>query len=235
MKREPKGADDLSLDAIVSAAVVWVDEYGLDSLTMRGLASSMGVFPTALYWYVDSKARLIALATSAAMGEASGGSDSGSWTERLDDIARQTRMTLHRHPNFASLLASQIQLDPAGDAARVERILEALDLAGFAGDQVTFAFNAFVGGVIGWVCMELSAPPPIEAQGEDWPSTFSASLSRQSSTDLPSLAVHLPRLSNRAFMTRWESGATNPLDDSFDFFLRTLIGGLRRQLPAKTV
>jgi TetR/AcrR family transcriptional regulator, tetracycline repressor protein len=225
-----QGFAGLSLEAILNAAIRFVDEQGLEKLTMRALATSMGVFPTALYWYVDSKSRLIALATSVVMSEVGSDLNEGTWEERLIRIARQTRATLHEHPNFASVVASRIHVDTTGYAPGVESLLSVLDSAGFRDDKIVLAFNAFHGGITGWICMELSAPSPEQASNKDWSKGFAESLSDQSSASYPSLSKHLNRMTNRAFMTRWDSGTTSPMTDSFEFLLSIVISGLQLQL-----
>lgn len=50
-----------SLDDVLAAAMVILDENGLPDLTMRRLAASLGVQPSALYWHVPNKQTLLAL------------------------------------------------------------------------------------------------------------------------------------------------------------------------------
>jgi AcrR family transcriptional regulator len=48
------GRRSLSRTEIVNAALRYVDEHGLDALTMRALAKEIGVYPTALYWHIGT-------------------------------------------------------------------------------------------------------------------------------------------------------------------------------------
>lgn len=48
------------LTSIVDTALALLDEYGLPDLTMRRLATALGVQPSALYWHVDNKQSLLA-------------------------------------------------------------------------------------------------------------------------------------------------------------------------------
>ncbi|GEA88717.1 TetR family transcriptional regulator [Cellulomonas cellasea] len=50
----------LSRVQVVAAALEILDEYGLGDLTMRRLATSLGVQPGALYWHVANKQALLA-------------------------------------------------------------------------------------------------------------------------------------------------------------------------------
>ena len=50
----------LSRPVIARAAVEILDSYGLADVSMRRVATSLGVAPGALYWHIDSKQALIA-------------------------------------------------------------------------------------------------------------------------------------------------------------------------------
>lgn len=50
----------LSREGIVTTAVDILDEYGLADVSMRRIASTLGVAPGALYWHVENKQELIA-------------------------------------------------------------------------------------------------------------------------------------------------------------------------------
>lgn len=50
----------LTRESIVTAAVAILDTYGLADMTMRRVATSLGVAPGALYWHIANKQQLIA-------------------------------------------------------------------------------------------------------------------------------------------------------------------------------
>ncbi|MDO4928367.1 MAG: TetR family transcriptional regulator [Corynebacterium sp.] len=52
----------LSQAAIITASIEILDEYGLADMTMRRLATHLGVAPGALYWHFENKQALIAAA-----------------------------------------------------------------------------------------------------------------------------------------------------------------------------
>ncbi|AWB84321.1 TetR/AcrR family transcriptional regulator [Corynebacterium liangguodongii] len=49
----------LTRESISRAALAILDEYGLADVTMRRVASSLGVAPGALYWHIENKQDLI--------------------------------------------------------------------------------------------------------------------------------------------------------------------------------
>lgn len=55
----------LSREGIVTTAVDILDEYGLADVSMRRIASTLGVAPGALYWHVENKQELIAAMAAA--------------------------------------------------------------------------------------------------------------------------------------------------------------------------
>lgn len=54
------GHVQLSRDSIITAALEILDSFGLADMTMRRVASQLGVAPGALYWHVANKQELIA-------------------------------------------------------------------------------------------------------------------------------------------------------------------------------
>jgi AcrR family transcriptional regulator len=59
VRRGPRKA--LSVDAVVAAAIALADDEGLDAVTMRRIAQTLGVAPMTLYTYVPGKSELIEL------------------------------------------------------------------------------------------------------------------------------------------------------------------------------
>jgi TetR/AcrR family tetracycline transcriptional repressor len=53
-------AKDLSRDKVVDAALSILRDHGLAALSMRQVAATLGVQPSALYWHVESKQELLA-------------------------------------------------------------------------------------------------------------------------------------------------------------------------------
>ena len=229
MARRASGNPNLSLDAIVASAIEYVDERGLDALTMRALANTMGVYPTALYWYVGSKSRLVSLAAAQLLGNLFIEREvDKTWQAWLIDTGRAMRVAMHRHPNFATVLGSQIAVDMTTATPFIEAVLGVLREAGFHEDDIVPAYNAYTGTVIGWVSVELSAEPQATGRDEHWQVTFREQLESLSSIRFPNVSRSMPKLANQAFMTRWESGKSNPMDASYDFLLAALVAGFER-------
>jgi len=230
MGRRPKEVPLLTIDQIIDETIACIDEHGLEAFTMRRLAARMGVYSSAIYWHVSSKARLLALASTRLVSKLPADDEGTDWRVWLLQAARQVRGTMHEHANFAPVFGSQISVDVSAAAPFIEAVLTVLRRTGLDEAQVVDAFNAYIGLVMGWVSMELSAEPD-GVHDEGTPGIpLADQLSALRANEQPNLVELLPRLANHAFMMRWDSGRSNPLDSSFDFVIETFIAGLELRI-----
>lgn len=117
----------LSIDAVVAAATVLADAGGLQAVTMRGVAQTLGVAPMTLYTYVPGKAELLDLMLDAAYSGMPHTATSGQpWRDRLTAIAEENLALFHAHPWAAELSTVRPPLGP-GMLAKYEHELSALE------------------------------------------------------------------------------------------------------------
>lgn len=91
----------LSRDDLVGAALRIADAEGLAALSMRRLATELGVGTMTLYHYVRTKDELLGVATDSVMAELVLPPDEplpDDWRAAITVIARRTRDALRRHP-----------------------------------------------------------------------------------------------------------------------------------------
>src|SRR3569833_533110 len=90
----------LTRDKISAAALSIADAEGFEAVSMRRIAARLGVSTMSLYYYVRTKADLVALMDDALMGEilVPEGQLPGGWREAISAIARRTRDVFARHP-----------------------------------------------------------------------------------------------------------------------------------------
>lgn len=81
------------------AALALVDEKGVEALSMRGLASALGVEPMSLYHWFKSRDHLLDALLDEFLGSIVP-PECGSWSERLEDASHQFRAACHRHPGL---------------------------------------------------------------------------------------------------------------------------------------
>ncbi|MCX4829541.1 TetR/AcrR family transcriptional regulator [Streptomyces sp. NBC_01016] len=144
----PTRRASLTLDRIAAAAVELADEEGGDAVTMRRLATRLGVAPMAAYRHVSGKEDLWALMFDRVSGELTVPDDVTDWREVLRSFALQTRELMLRHPWLGQTPLPVVQLTPARMAV-AERQLRALDGRDLDADSMMAAFrsvSAFVHG-----------------------------------------------------------------------------------------
>jgi TetR/AcrR family tetracycline transcriptional repressor len=220
-------ARPLSSEQVVRVGLELLDEAGPAGLSMRVLADRLGTYPSTVYWHVGDKNQLLAALVSAVLGEMTlPDSTATSWDRWLRTAAHSYRQALHRHPHVGPLVASQLTVSPL--SLRVsEEILGVLAGAGFHGGDLADAYNAFVGSVVGWVSVELSANP---AATTDWEQEFADALRTLSAEEYPTIVSNLDTLADEVIALRWHGGAEKPLDRAFGAALEVWIAGLASRL-----
>ncbi|MCR6487436.1 TetR/AcrR family transcriptional regulator C-terminal domain-containing protein [Amycolatopsis sp. OK19-0408] len=112
---------------VLHAAIELLDEVGLDALTMRLLASRLGVRASALYRHYPSKQALLDAMVAHLVG--TGELPEAEWDELLRGAASGLRSVMLAHRDGARLIAGFH--DPGPDAvAAFERLITALTEAG---------------------------------------------------------------------------------------------------------
>jgi TetR/AcrR family tetracycline transcriptional repressor len=121
----------LSRSAVVDRALALADHAGVDALTIRRLASELGVTPMALYWHFRSKEELIAGVADRIWGEIRTDVDRASpWPDQLRLMLESLIVVLRSHASASALLLSSEKLGPSHWAA-TETTLDILRSAGF--------------------------------------------------------------------------------------------------------
>ncbi len=83
---------------MVATAVRIIDADGLDALTVRRLASELGVAAMTVYSYVSSKDELLDLVVDGVAGGVALPPAKGDWRERAEALAHSLRAVLLTHP-----------------------------------------------------------------------------------------------------------------------------------------
>ncbi|TPG36674.1 TetR/AcrR family transcriptional regulator C-terminal domain-containing protein [Mycolicibacterium hodleri] len=113
---------ELDRSIVVAAAVRVAERSGVRSVTVRSLATELGLSTTAMYRYVDGKAELLNLVAEATLASVEL-PVSGSWQQRIRVFARSARTAMLRIDGIADLLQTQ----PAkGAALQVDTLIQQL-------------------------------------------------------------------------------------------------------------
>lgn len=216
---------------MVAAGVELVDEVGLAGFTTRALAGRLGTYPATLYWHVGNRSQVLAAIVDHVLGEINVEDPrSAGWKEWLRHASGEYRRVVHAHPHLAPVLVSQLVVN-APATRLVETVLGVLDGAGFGGQDLAWAFNAYVGSLVGWVSAELAAGPP--DMGEDWQEAFASTVLSLPAEEFPVIAANRGYLAGSVFTLRWHGGAERPLDASFEAAVEMWIDGLAARLERR--
>ncbi len=121
----------LSRSAVVDRALQLADSEGIDALTIRRLATELGVTPMALYWHFRSKDELIAGLADRIWGEINSDVDpAAAWPRQLRSLLESLIDVLCAHSSASALLIGNKMF---GESSwRVTEVaLEVLRSAGF--------------------------------------------------------------------------------------------------------
>jgi AcrR family transcriptional regulator len=156
----------LSRQQVLVGAVRYVDEHGLDALSMHKLGAVLGVKAMSLYKHVANKDDLLDGIVEQLWSEIPIDPPAGDWRQAIRHLAAALRDLVHRHPHAAPLLNSRqtIQERPLRicDAAlRVMRTGGVPEQCAVALLRTIFAYG------IGYALAELSLPPQPSRDDED--------------------------------------------------------------------
>jgi AcrR family transcriptional regulator len=146
----------LTRERVVEEALAVIAHDGVQALTMRRLAASLGVVPGALYHHVRNKQQLHDLVLDSVLAEVDVHLDhSLAWAEQLKVLAQRLRQVLEDHPGVAGILKTRDPLGPHS-LALAEAFLGPLRAAGFADREAGLAFFLLLDYTIGFA---VSSPP----------------------------------------------------------------------------
>jgi TetR/AcrR family transcriptional regulator, tetracycline repressor protein len=127
----------LTREAVVDRALVLADKSGLGALTIRKLATELGVTPMALYWHFHGKDELLDGLADQVWSEIDVTvNPSAPWTEQLRGMLNSLVAVLRAHSSAAQLLIrSERRPDKLNSASQLNAIEAALGVllsAGFS-------------------------------------------------------------------------------------------------------
>ncbi|PTL81770.1 TetR/AcrR family transcriptional regulator [Vitiosangium sp. GDMCC 1.1324] len=212
----------LTLVHIFETALRLVDTEGLESLTMRRLATELGVGATTLYGYVSDKEELLEGLAEFILREQPSVKDTGDWVAPLRTWFMALRRTLRAHPGMAHLFVLHV-VSSRPFMLHLETHLEVLRMAGISGQEAVRLWVTLLTHTLGFVLYEAPRVHELATLGEEgrterlarWmslpPERFSLTLSA------------VPHLMSSAS------------DEQFEFGLDCLLDGIRaRSASANT-
>jgi TetR/AcrR family transcriptional regulator, tetracycline repressor protein len=139
----------LSKDVVVERGLALADAEGLDALTIRRLATELGVTPMALYWHFRNKEELLTALGDQVWRELDTDIDpTASWYAQMRSLLESLLHVLRSHPCASQLI---LEGEKQSDAALVanETALDVLRRGGFDPEQAAeIARNALWTGLM---------------------------------------------------------------------------------------
>ncbi|TQF73663.1 TetR family transcriptional regulator [Rhodococcus spelaei] len=140
---------------VLDGAIAILDEYGLGDLTMRRLATSLGVQPGALYWHFPNKQTLLAAITDAMLAGVSAPMADRGWDTRLRTLAHRIRDALLAHRDGAELAAASYSARLATNDAH-DTLAQSCAEAGLPRDESELAADTLLYYILGQTMDEQS-------------------------------------------------------------------------------
>lgn len=151
----PAHRSPLDRDRVVKTAIDLLDQVGLDGLSLRRLATELGVQAPALYWHFANKQALLDHMVEEIMRQEVGNQPpqpGEEWDHWLAARCRDMRRMLNRHRDGAMLAASTRPVD--GQWGFVEQTLAVLVGAGFTAPDALMALFTIANYVSGFTLEE---------------------------------------------------------------------------------
>jgi AcrR family transcriptional regulator len=153
----PKDETRLTRERIIRAAIELIESGGLDALSMRGLATELGVAVMSLYNHVPGKAALLdGVAEQIMDGLELADDPAADWQERARALVRAFRKVAHDNPRSVTTVLTR-KIDTTAGLRVVERALAIADAAGFDGATSVRIMRALLAYAIGAQMREAGA------------------------------------------------------------------------------
>jgi TetR/AcrR family transcriptional regulator, tetracycline repressor protein len=163
---KPKGPR-IEPEAVVRAGLEILDEEGLERVTLRQIASRLGVQAPALYWHFKDKSDIIDDMAQAILKD--GGFedlvvplDKNAWTGWLTDTAHSLRHAMLSHREGARIVAGASFRSKAMMRLKT-RSTQVLNEAGFDLLHASLASETVINYVWGYVIEEQALPPELDS------------------------------------------------------------------------
>jgi len=211
--REPKAA--LSRARVVEAAIKVADAEGIEALTMRRVAETLGFTTMSLYRHVPGKSELLDLMVDAVWGETEH-TPKGPWRDGLDFYARQLWSMYRAHPWLLQLTNARRMPGPNA-MTRTDAAFAVVSELGLKAEEMVAGVTSvgqFVAGVGRTMADRVLAERETGVSEEDWWNDRDELWEHFTPERLP-MMTHI-----------WNSGGYERPLDEFEFGLARVLDGL---------
>ena len=127
----------LSREVVADRALAIADAEGIEAVTIRRLATELGVTPMALYWHFRTKEDLLAGLGERVLDAVELPGTTGDWTADIRAALVALVTAMRPHPQVAHLVADRVMAHPKG-LALTETALRTLSEAGFSDEPASY-------------------------------------------------------------------------------------------------
>ncbi len=147
----------LTRERVLAGAIAVADRDGIAALTIRSLATELGVKPMSVYHHVPGKDAILDGIVDAVFAEFELPVAGGDWRTELRARYASARAVLRRHPWAVALLESRVNPGPM-TLRQHDAVLGTLYAAGFPAPAVAHGIAILDAFVYGFVLQEAALP-----------------------------------------------------------------------------
>jgi AcrR family transcriptional regulator len=219
VSERPAGRAPLSRERVLRGAVAVADASGIGALTMRSLATELGVKPMSLYHYVAGKDEILNGIVDLVFSEIELPAPGGDWRSQMRLRANSARHALRRHPWAIGLMESRANPGPA-TLRHHDATLGALRAAGFSVAMTAHAYALLDSYIYGFALQEAALP-------------FSAeTVTESAEAIMQQFAGEYPYLTEIATEHILRPGYD--FGDEFEIGLTVILDALSRSIPGRS-
>jgi len=157
------GRAPLTSDRVLRAGVVFADQHGIASLSMRKLGETLGVEAMSLYNHIANKSELLDGMVDVVFGEIELPADQLDWRAAMRQRALSARQILSRHRWAIGLMESRSAPGPA-TLRHHDAVIGSLRGGGFSVAMAAHAMSVLDSYVYGFALQEANLPFDTGAQ-----------------------------------------------------------------------
>ncbi len=215
----PQERVPLSRERVLRGAIAVADAAGVRALTIRSLATELGVKPMSIYYYVANKSEILDGIVDEVFSEIDLPPGDGDWRSQIRRRANSARQVLSRHPWAIALLESRKTPGPA-TLRHHDTMIGTLRKAGFSVEMTAHAYALLDSYVYGFVLQEAALP----FEGPETVSTVAEPMMQQFPAD------EYPHLVELA--TEYILQPGYDFGNEFEFGLNIILDALTRSMTA---
>lgn len=220
----------------MTAAVAIIDNEGLDALTVRRLATELGVAPMTVYSYVRGKEEILDLVVDRVAADIAIPPVEIDWRVRARELGHSLRAALLAHPDGARLISERPITSP--NAFRLfDAGLGIFRSAGFRDREAVAAYFAFGNYVMGCAAQDTATLRAMrDTNGDDAnppnPPDVARLLPADRYPNVRALAPYIYGEAGGSPDAGTDHDAADPAMARFDFGLESLLDGLGARVRA---